>query len=134
MANVDLQTKTVKIIGNYEEKKSLDVFNPKGSGKTFVITNIIQKDSSIVNVSIFVRRQGVDLVVRGLDQYPITVDDSIVRGLDQYPITVDESIISPMTIISKQGQAFFLEEGDELIGTVGKNGETELKIKYFILY
>jgi hypothetical protein len=119
MANVDLQTKTVKIIGNYEEKKSLDVFNPKGSGKTFVITNIIQKDSSIVNVSIFVRRQGVDLVVRGLDQYPITVDDSIV---------------SPMTLISKQGQAFFLEEGDELIGTVGKSGATELKIKYFILY
>lgn len=38
MANVDLETKTVIITGEYEEKKSLNIFNPKESGKLIAVT------------------------------------------------------------------------------------------------
>lgn len=117
MANVDLETKTVIITGEYEEKKSLNIFNPKGSGKLIAVTSIIQKDSSIVTSSIFVRRDNSDLVV---------------RGLDQRPVTVNETIIAPLTLVSKEGESFFLQEGDELFASVGKSGKTEFKIKYFI--
>jgi hypothetical protein len=117
MATVNLETKTVVITGEFEEVKSLGILNPKGSGRTIVITGIIQKNSSIVTSSIFVRRDNTDLVV---------------RGLDQRPITVDETIIAPLTLVSKEGESFFLQEGDELFASVGKSGKTEFKIKYFI--
>jgi competence transcription factor ComK len=117
MANIDLNFQKVTIAGSAEEKKSLGISNHRGSKKLIVVTDIIQKDSSIITSSIFLRKNGIDLVV---------------RGLNKPPITVDESIIFPGTMISKPGESIFLEEGDELFATVGKDGSTEFKIKYFI--
>lgn len=117
MATINLETKTAVITGEFEEIKSLEILNPKGSGRTIAVTSIIQKNSSIVTSSIFVRRNNTDLVV---------------RGIDQYPITIDETIIASPTLVSKQGESFLLQEGDELFASVGKSGRTEFKIKYFI--